>query len=262
MAAAIRCVSLNTWKCDGQYRDRLHWMADGLSALKPDIVCLQEAFVCEDLGLDTARFLAETLGLHMQSLPARLKRRQFAGADRDSWSNLAILSKWPGQLLPNTKLKEHPKDNERWAMQLRLDIEGQAQLNVINTHLTHVRDDEGAATRYQQAQQLRELVQKLIRAKNTVILCGDMNALAASHELSPLNQIQWLQALEDVEGGTMQGAAFSADRKTYRIDHIFVASNTPSTRLIKRWPSLNAPIGPNGEFPSDHAALVVDLEIQ
>ena len=65
----MRIVTLNTWKNEGDYARRLPLMRDGLAALSPDVVCLQECFVAD--GFDTAAFLAAELGLHLYAAPAR-----------------------------------------------------------------------------------------------------------------------------------------------------------------------------------------------
>ena len=59
----LRVVTLNTWKCEGDYRARLPRMAAGLRALDADLVCLQEVFACAAPSADTAAWLADALGL-------------------------------------------------------------------------------------------------------------------------------------------------------------------------------------------------------
>jgi endonuclease/exonuclease/phosphatase family metal-dependent hydrolase len=51
----MRIVSLNTWKKEGDYSRRLPLMRDGLAAMAPDVVCLQECFFAD--GFDTAAWL-------------------------------------------------------------------------------------------------------------------------------------------------------------------------------------------------------------
>jgi endonuclease/exonuclease/phosphatase family metal-dependent hydrolase len=70
----MRVVTLNTWKNEGDYLRRLPLMRDGLAAMAPDVVCLQECFVAE--GFDTAARLAAELGLDLHPAPARAKPRR------------------------------------------------------------------------------------------------------------------------------------------------------------------------------------------
>jgi endonuclease/exonuclease/phosphatase family metal-dependent hydrolase len=78
----MRIVSLNTWKCDGPYRQRLGLMAEELAALAPDVLLLQEVFATEDGHADTAAFLAQALAMHVIVSPARRKHRLFEGQSR------------------------------------------------------------------------------------------------------------------------------------------------------------------------------------
>lgn len=138
----LTIVTLNTWKCEGRYRDRLQWMADGLKALKPDFVLLQEAFVCQECGADTATFLADALALHAESMTGRRKPRLFDGALRDSSSELSVLSPIKPTERAETPLTPHPLDPERAAFKLDFTWRTHA-LTIINTHLTHRSDHQG-----------------------------------------------------------------------------------------------------------------------
>ena len=66
----MRILTLNTWKCDGAYRPRLQAMAQGLAALAPDVILLQEVFATEDDRADTAGYLAQALSMWATRAPA------------------------------------------------------------------------------------------------------------------------------------------------------------------------------------------------
>jgi len=55
---SLRIVTINTWKCDGAYRNRLRWLGDELKRLQPDVIAMQECFRDVDGEYDTAAYLA------------------------------------------------------------------------------------------------------------------------------------------------------------------------------------------------------------
>ena len=93
--AAMRLITLNTWKGDGAYHRRLIAMADGLAAENPDIVLLQECLRAPEARLDTAACLAETLGMDHVAWHGRRKARLVEGREFDCTSGVAILSRLP-----------------------------------------------------------------------------------------------------------------------------------------------------------------------
>ena len=259
MAQKWRIVTYNTWKCEGLYRDRLDWMGQGLQALAPDILCLQEAFDCPERGVDTARHLSDLLGMGAEVLLARRKSRQFEQDCRISRSNLAILSKRQTSRGQDIKLPEHEEDRDRWAMQVTVSVRPGLRLRIINTHLSHLKGEAGTALRRAQAERLSHLCQA--DETETVVLCGDFNDQWESPSLAPLRQIDWWSAEVEQEGGTFIGARAGVYAASRRIDQVQVTTRSERyVKLVHRFPALNMPIGPEQEHPSDHAALVVDLE--
>ncbi|HEY9236271.1 MAG TPA: hypothetical protein VIP08_14710, partial [Phenylobacterium sp.] len=98
-------------------------MRDGLAAMAPDVVCLQECFAAE--GYDTAAWLAAELGLALHAAPAHAKLRRHQGADLFSTSGLAILVRTarldaPANAAAVLSLASHPADGERIAQSLDL----------------------------------------------------------------------------------------------------------------------------------------------
>lgn len=258
MARTWRIVTYNTWKCSGLYHDRLRWMGQGLQALAPDIVCLQEAFECPEHQADTAGYFCDLLGMTAEVLRARKKPRAFGGGMALSSSNLAILAKTPMTRGEDVKLTAHQKDQDRWAMQVSLPLEEGRTLRVLNTHLTHMRDKDGETVRAAQAAQLADLCRP--KQGETVALCGDLNDLWNSKAMSPFRQLDWLLADQETQGGTMLGARAGSVTTERRIDQVQIAACEKGlSTLSRRFPALNAPVGPDDEFPSDHAALAVDL---
>lgn len=260
MSQTWRIVTYNTWKCDGRYRDRLKWMAQGLSALAPDILCLQEAFECPDRDTDTAMSLANRLGLVPEVLRARKKSRTFDGVERESWSNLAVLSKAQPALREDIRLVTHPRDSDRWAMRINFSLGVKGTVSLINTHLTHIGGASGRLGRQSQAAQLATLLNE---GDQPVLLCGDLNATWDAMELAALRALNWEPASEDAAGGTLIGARSGSVPNPRRIDHIQVRScKAVKVKLKRRFAALNTPRGPHGEYPSDHAAMVADVTVE
>lgn len=120
MGTLIRLVTLNSWKCDGAYRLRVQAMATQLRRLAPDVVAIQESFASLDGQHDTARTLAQVLGMHWVLAPARRKHRVCEGLTLDSYSGLAVLSKWPFTRHAVLPLPSEPADGERIAVLCQL----------------------------------------------------------------------------------------------------------------------------------------------
>lgn len=260
MKQDLRVVTLNTWKCEGRYDDRLVWMADGLSELEPDLVCLQEAFACRETGDDSAGYIAKRLSMRAEVLRARRKKRIFKGKQHETESNLAVLSSKPMRRAEDLKLVEVEGDRDRWAMQVDVELHRGQTARVINTHFTHLRSKAGDAARRAQAQQVYELCSK--SDADVTVCCGDLNAVASSPSLAPLWKIGFARPRTEDPRGTFHGEKWSAQRTVRRIDFVEVATrHSDCLTFDRRALGLNVPKGPNGEFPSDHAALVADLAI-
>lgn len=238
----MHIVTLNTWKNDGDYARRLPLMRDGLLAMAPDVVCLQECFAAE--GFDTAAWLAAELGLDLCAAPARSKLRRHGGRELFSTSGLAILARGQGASATRA-LTSHPAEGERIAQRLDLLIQGRA-LRVLNLHLTHLR----------KAAELRatQLSEALAWARSDLagglVVAGDLNATAADPALAPIG----LQP----RPGTLHGARAGLETPgAMAIDHCVLLSAGPwrETGLLR---GCDTP-DPDGWFPSDHAAVGVAL---
>ena len=142
----MRLVTLNTWKGDGAYAGRMDRMAEGLAELAPDVVALQEVLLAPALGCDTAAFLADALGLPAVTLPLRRKRRVVEGRAADSWSGLAVLSRRPILSHRTIPLPDDPRDGERAALAVELDLDG-IRVTVVTLHLTHLADGDALRRR-------------------------------------------------------------------------------------------------------------------
>jgi endonuclease/exonuclease/phosphatase family metal-dependent hydrolase len=243
----MRVVTLNTWKNDGDYLRRLPLMRDGLAALGPDIVCLQECFVGG--GEDTAAWLAAELGLALHAAPARAKPRPHLGADVESTSGLAILTRFQGATSAVSPLVSHPADGERIAQRLDCAVDGWP-LRILNLHLTHLRGDRGADLRAEQFVQALAWAEQGL--EGGLIVAGDLNARARDPALAPI------ASLPGLAGPTLIGPRGEDVRETDEaIDHCVLLRPgawraAPPIRALDQADT-------EGWHPSDHAAVVVDL---
>lgn len=238
----MRIVTLNTWKNEGDYPRRLRLMRDGLAALEPDAVCLQECFAAE--GFDTAGWLAAELGLVAHRAPARAKSRRHDGRDLYSTSGLAILSRSEGASA-QLALPSHRDDGERIAQRLDISVGGRP-LRLLNLHLTHLRD----AVELRAVQLAHALAWAGEGLPGGLVVAGDLNATAAEAALSPLGL--------PTRAGTLQGArAGEAPPRVAAIDHC-VLLRPGGWREAAILRGLDIPDA-DGWYPSDHAAVGLEL---
>jgi endonuclease/exonuclease/phosphatase family metal-dependent hydrolase len=234
----VRIVTLSTWKNEGEYDRRLELMAQGLAALSPDVVVLQEVFVGG--GDDTAGRLAQRLEMHVSSFPARLKRRRSLGRMVLSTSGLAILSRERADCQA-LALPSHPLDGERIAM--RADLAGARRLRLLNLHLSHLRGDLGDALRGEQLRAALDWARS--DWSGDLVVGGDMNATAQHPQLRPL----WETSRPHPElGSTLHGTGAA-------IDHLVLLGDpSPPCERVLTEPD------PEGVRPSDHCGLLLRLE--
>lgn len=253
----IRIITINTWKCDGQYKLRLQALANGLKELKPDLVALQEVFYAPGAHADTLGYLADTLQMPYSFAPARYKVRNFDGKPSKSYSGLGIISSLPILQTDALALPEHPADGQRIAMRAIIDLP-ENKLNLVNTHLTHLRGQE----------ELREAQLKCIldewyaNPKEVFWICGDFNATPGAEAMGLLYQA----GLNDVfaVNRKVEGRTFSypATIGTSSIDHIFVSAQENSYPKVQNARIvLNQPDPKLGVFPSDHFGVLADILI-
>jgi endonuclease/exonuclease/phosphatase family metal-dependent hydrolase len=242
----LRIVTLNTWKNEGDYARRLPLMRDGLAAMAPDVVCLQECFIAE--GFDTAAWLAAELGLKPYAAPARGKPRPHGGRELFSTSGLAILVRGAGPeeaAAARAALISDPADGERIAQRLDLVAQGRP-LRILNLHLTHLRN-AGALRAAQLAQALDWAREGLAGG---LVVAGDLNATAADPALAPLGV--------EPRPGTLHGArAGMAAPGGLAIDHCVLLRAGPwrQAGLLRGCETPD----PDGWLPSDHAAVGLQL---
>ncbi len=167
----IRILTLNTWKCDGSYDQRILAINQQLSELKPDILALQECFVSGSAQANTARAIASHLHMDYTWAPARYKPRLFNGKWVDSYSGLAILTSHQVIKHECIQLPNSIQDGERIA-QITTILCNRIPIAIINVHLTHLKDAHDL-----RVQQLQTLMAHLNEHYNAsyYFICGDFN---------------------------------------------------------------------------------------
>ncbi len=255
----IRVVTLNTWKCSGDYARRLRRMAEGLRALAPDLILLQEVFATIDGARNTGTFLAESLQMHCCFQPARKKIRGSQDGDVQSYSGLAVLSHQPHLAQGLLGLPCDSRDGDRWAQWLNLRLRDQ-RLMVINTHLTHLASEESL-----RQQQLEVIVSfAATKAGNGLVMMGgDLNTGSGEPAMNWLESQQILPAFNawrETEAYPVSGTLVGEDDNAC-IDHLLRFSPAESKSNI-HWSRCFTALGEaddTGTHASDHLAVVGEL---
>jgi len=242
----LRVVTLNTWKGDGAYAARLAAMTAGLASLSADIVALQEAFAGSDGGFDTAQHLARSLGMSATALPLRRKVRSVEGRSMDSTSGLAVLSRWSIRSHFSIGLTGDPRDGERGALIVDLEIGGRG-VCVACVHLTHL---DGADE--MRRREWHEVESALTRTMPTIV-AGDFNAPIEIFDLHRGRFIDSRQACGEPARPTTVDPALGC------IDHVLFSRDAGLRPL--RWATALGPSADGGVAASDHRAVVADFEL-
>ncbi len=173
-------VTLNTWKCDGGYSQRLRAMAGLLAQLGADVILLQEVLSVPDKRLNTAHYLAAELGYFCVYHPAREKIRSLEGRDGLCQSGMAVLGRTPITSSRAITLPTDAADGERIGQ-----IATRAQLpyiSFINLHLTHL-----AGRPDLRQQQMARLISAAGHDPNrAIVAAGDFNDWVDADWLKPV----------------------------------------------------------------------------
>lgn len=244
--ARLSLVTLNL------YHDRDHWerrrplVIEGLRALQPDVIALQEV-----LQHDTLRNQAEDIG---EALGYSVF---FVSTDPEGQAHRygnALLTRLP--VLARSQRRLEPLDDSRTVAHLRVQAGGRA-LDVFNTHLHWT--DEGGAIR---ARQLQDVLAH-VRAQagdGPSVIAGDFNAEADAPELAALREAGYVDVLAAADPAaaartTLNPHYFERGR---RIDHLFARGAGLRTLAAQR--VLDRP-GADGTWPSDHFGVRAEFEL-
>jgi endonuclease/exonuclease/phosphatase family metal-dependent hydrolase len=177
----LRCLTLNLWGAEAPLEARMALIEEGIGALAPDLVALQE--VCEWPGLpNQAAALAERTGLQYVFAPTV--------AFRGGYEGLAFLSRVAIAAHEALELPHASTEERRILLSARLQL-GERQLWVHNTHLNY-RLAHGRQ-REDQVRAIHRVVSSRIPSEPQLLL-GDLNARPESDE------IRWLTGLTTLDG--------------------------------------------------------------
>ncbi|HZY37060.1 MAG TPA: endonuclease/exonuclease/phosphatase family protein [Mucilaginibacter sp.] len=259
----IRIVTINTWKCDGNYAKRLALLAAQLQQLSPGVIACQECFSSDEANADTLSFLSDELNMQSFFLPGRSRKRLFNGNWVQSFSGLGILSAYPLGELENYTLPEVPGDDPRKLQLAEIALPNGGKMLIANTHLTHLRNTE---LRKEQAVFVADKVSDFEEYRYKII-CGDLNADPGSMEIKAL--VSRAKAVDCYTAGRGGEPRYSLAEAYDRgimicVDHIF-ALPYPGTNTYPDFVNssivLNSKDHESGIYPSDHFGISTTLVI-
>ncbi|MBT2415370.1 endonuclease/exonuclease/phosphatase family protein [Streptomyces sp. ISL-12] len=263
--AVVRVVTWNLWWRFGPWAERQKAVLAVLRELRPDAVGLQEVWAADDGG-NLAEWLAGELGLHWAwaayGAPERWQRR--IGDDRVV-IGAAVLSRWP--VLEQAALRlpaPAALDDGRIALRTTLDTPGHP-VPFCTVHLTSA--PHASAVRHRQVTALTDFVDRHRRGSAyPPVLTGDFNAGPGTDEIRLLTARGFTDAWDLADpaapSATLDPANphITGDGPPQRVDYVRPGPPGPGglgrVRAVRR--AGDAPV--DGVWPSDHFAVVADLE--
>lgn len=237
-------ATINTWKCDGEYNKRLELLNNQLSGYSLDLICSQEVFSAEGSAISTENYLKTNLNLQSFYFPSRKKERLVNGTKILSFSSLCVFTNLAVEQEKNIRLPTHHEDGERSAQLLIIIKEGK-KIAVVNTHLTHLRNQSELRCR-----QLNEILRHInFDEYDAVFFCGDFNDTPNSKTIKFLvENHSFINAIE----------SYPPTMGNRCIDYIFYKSKEEidvlNAKLILNTPS------EEGIFPSDHFGILATFK--
>jgi len=267
-AKTLRCLTFNLWGAEPPLERRMAIVADGLRALMPDVVALQEVREVPGQLANQAETLASRLGFAHVFAPAM----PFGGGHE----GLAILAREPIEEYAALELPHADVNERRILLSARIG-KGQGGVWVHTTHLNYrlahgkEREDQVAAIAASLAGRTSEAPQ---------VLMGDFNARPESDEIRFLRGLCTLDGrriyLQDAwerlhpgEAGFTWAAANPYTAKLAflepdrRLDYIFVTPMRKDGRAIVHACRMvfDKP-NPDGVFASDHFGLLAEIQVE
>ncbi|WP_332742244.1 endonuclease/exonuclease/phosphatase family protein [Hydrogenophaga sp.] len=261
-SAGFSLLTLNSWKCDGHYAQRIGLLAQGVIDLAPDVVALQEAFVAEDGSADTAGRLAAATGLRAVQALARPKLRSFAGRQVPSFSGQAVLTRVTVLRVDNVVLPSSEADGGRMAQVVQLRV-GAHPVTVANVHLSHLRGGVGDALRQRQLQAVLEHLNQIGPASLTLV-CGDFNDPLEAPALRDFTGAPWhLQDSFELAGQVREPTCVDASGQGQVLDHVLVVPSLSRATVQMTAATVLRVDRPDarGITPSDHSGLQITCRL-
>jgi len=259
-AESLRVVTANLqgMRPDSNWQVRQFFIHQGLAALDPDVVCLQE--VCETLGGGGADNQARALAEALQEAHGGQWSWSFAPT-HIAWDQfqegIGLVTRLP--VLESGVLPLVTGTFPRKVLWCRLQTED-GELQAFSTHLDHLSN----SIRQQQATQVRGFVlQKLADHAGGAVLGGDFNATPASAPIRLFTEAgpdslfsdAWATIHPGLPGWTMP-----SDNPAQRIDYLFSRGATTAWEPDSCALALTTPYD-GTHFPSDHFAVRADYQL-
>jgi endonuclease/exonuclease/phosphatase family metal-dependent hydrolase len=263
----VRVVTWNLWGRHDRWLARKELIAATLADVGADLCGLQEVWSAD--GSNLAAELGERLGMQWRWQPA-----DPAGCGHDGVRvGNAILSRWP--ILTDSAASLPCVDSDQGRIALHAIVDGPSGfLPMFTTHLTHY--PGGSQIRLAQVRRLAEFIaEKAADCPYPPVLTGDLNAEPESDEIRLLGGMLTAPAVPEqvlVDAWRYAEApdpSWTLDRRNgyragrvipgSRVDYIFVGwPRNGNGRITSARLAGDAPV--NGMWPSDHFAVVADLE--
>lgn len=265
MSCLVRVLSLNIWHRRGPWEQRLALIREGIQALAPDLVGLQEILSRD--GRSQADEIAEGLGYHVAFGASTTYE------DGEQFGN-AVLSRTP---ILQSRVFPLPDGGTTQRRSLLL-AECESPVGPLPFFVTHLnwRFHEGVVREAQVVEVAAKLKAHAPVSGVPPILVGDFNAQPESSEIRYLKGLQSLDGtsffLADCFGLVGKGPgetfdprenAFAGTEREYprRIDYAFVrgpkqdGSGAPlSARVVLKEPR-------DGVWASDHYGVLAEIEL-
>lgn len=247
----MRIATLNTWKNDGDYIERLRLMKQQTHLLNPDILLLQEVFSTTDAEYNTARDIAVSTSMEYHLVEARIKNRSIQNQELMSSSGLAIVTSLPIIEHVGIELPSNELDGGRKA-QIAIVNHVKGDLAIVNLHLSHLRD----AYELRLAQLHEILAHPFVKECDQLIIAGDFNTQLESKEMQMLDAYGLKDSFalcNKICSGT------SPEKNGIRkaIDFILIKSKDMQcidTDITYNINETNTPL-----YPSDHLGVYADV---
>lgn len=240
----VSLVSLNTWKCEGEYPHRLDLIADEIRSQSCDFFLGQEVF--DSGSISTEKMLSGKLKYASYYEKARYKEREVGGKLIPSHSGLCV---WTDHALSSRhtiNLPTAPLDGERISQVFSCEVKGKL-IAIINTHLTHLRNESKLRLK-----QIKTTIDEVNRLCNPdgILFCGDFNANKESPEIKNLiSSYGFTDAYPDCPSTHIGGKC---------VDHIFYY---PTHRFSVSKARTILHSSKHEILPSDHFGIHVEINI-
>lgn len=263
---AVRFVTLNLWGERGPLAARWPLVSAGLVALDADVICLQEVRALDGSVPNQAEALGARLGRHVTFAPAM----EWGGGIE----GVALLTRDRPEDVQIEELPDATPALRRVGLSARV-LGPDGPVRVATTHL-HYRLEHGLI-RERQVRALEALARR--GGEPVTVIAGDLNATPDSDEVRWLTgkttidgrrtffQDAWDVVHPGDPGHTWARENHFTDHLRWlhpgrRIDYVLVSPEEPGGRgRIRDCRLALTEAGPQGDFASDHWAVVADVQV-